>query len=108
MTIEIPLFPLRSVLCPGAVNTRIVESDRNRPAESASAHRSSPEEERFRKGSSALLAQGMDPAEVARKVETAIREQRFWILTHAGWKDVLRARLDALVKDDSLSDGFGG
>ena len=101
--------PVRaSVLCPGVVKTRIVESARNRPAENAAAHHRSSEEEKFFKFSGSMIAEGMDPAEVARMVETAIREQQFWILTHPGWHDVLRARVEALAKDGSLAGGFGG
>jgi hypothetical protein len=55
-----------------------------------------------------MLKKGMDPADVADLVVSAIREQRFWILTHSDWKDVLRGRVEALVSEDRLSSGFGG
>jgi len=98
-----------SVLCPGAVNTQIVRSERNRPDASKAAHRGSVEEDRFVGFSSKLLAQqGLDPAAVADKVVDAIRRNRFWILTHPDWKRVLQDRVAALVADDSLSSGFGG
>ena len=38
----------------------------------------------------------------------AVTEQRFWILTHPEWKEVLRARVDGLIEDDRLVTGFGG
>jgi NAD(P)-dependent dehydrogenase (short-subunit alcohol dehydrogenase family) len=97
-----------SVLCPGAVNTRITESTRNRPAESSAAHQTSREEEAFLDGAKRLLAQGMDPAHVAECVVEAIHSRRFWILTHTDWPGVLTKRVEALARDGSLAGGFGG
>lgn len=95
-----------SVLCPGATNTRIVEAARNRPSESARAHHETPQEREFLDGARNVLASGMDPGAVADLVVRAIREQRFWILTHPAWKDVLRERVDALTTEDRLEGGF--
>lgn len=98
-----------SVLCPGAINTQIVTSKRNRPAESAKDHQSSTVEQVFEERVGKLLAQvGKDPAEVADLVCKAIVADEFWILTHPDWKKVLQERVAALVKDNSLSFGFGG
>ena len=98
-----------SVLCPGAINTRIVESDRNRSAESADGHASSDVEERSVENAGRLLKeQGKEPAEVAEMVVNAIRRNDFWILTHPEWKQVMKARVDALIEDNSLRQGFGG
>lgn len=95
-----------SVLCPGAINTRIVESERNR-AEGA-AHASSPQEERFREMSSAMLAKGMDPASVADLVLKGMRANDFWILTHPDWHDVVSERARLMREDNALYAGFGG
>jgi NAD(P)-dependent dehydrogenase (short-subunit alcohol dehydrogenase family) len=97
-----------SVLCPGAVNTSIVDSARNRPEESALAHSESPQEQAFQEGARKLLAQGMDPDEVADQVVHAIRSGEFWILTHPDWKRVLRERVEALATENRLATGFGG
>jgi NAD(P)-dependent dehydrogenase (short-subunit alcohol dehydrogenase family) len=98
-----------SVLCPGAVNTQIVTSKRNRPADSAKDHQSSAAERAFEDGAGKLLAQaGKDPSEVADMVVDAIVADDFWILTHPEWKNVLQKRVAALVKDNSLYSGFGG
>lgn len=95
-----------SVLCPGAVNTRIPTSARNRPAESAARHVPSEEEDRFISTASAMLAsRGLDPTVVADLVVRGIRAKQFWILTHPETKHALRARVDALVSDDSLNFG---
>ena len=98
-----------SVLCPGAINTQIVTSKRNRPAESAEDHKGSKQEEMFEQGAGAMLAQdGMDPSEVAERVVNAIRNNDFWILTHPDWHDVLEERVAAMRRDNSLVTGFGG
>lgn len=97
-----------TVVCPGATNTRIVESDRNRDARTAKAHRTSPEEKGFIAGSTAMLAKGKDPAEVADLIVDAIRENRFWLVTHPGWNPILRKRMDALLEDGRLEAGFAG
>ena len=98
-----------SVLCPGAINTRIVESKRNRAADSAKDHRASDAEKAFEKHAGRLLAQeGKDPSEVAEMVVNAILNDDFWILTHPEWKNVMKERVDALIKDNSLYRGFGG
>jgi short-subunit dehydrogenase len=97
-----------SVLCPGAVNTQIVTSKRNRAAESANDHQSSAAEQAFEVRAGELLAQvGKDPSEVADMVFNAIIANQFWILTHPEWKAAMQERVAALVKDNSLS-GFGG
>jgi NAD(P)-dependent dehydrogenase (short-subunit alcohol dehydrogenase family) len=98
-----------SVLCPGAINTRIVDSKRNRPAESAREHKASNAERRFEERSGQLLSErGKDPAEVAELIVQAIVRDEFWIITHPDWKDVLEERVAAMKRDNSLHTGFGG
>ncbi len=98
-----------SVLCPGAINTQIVSSKRNRPAESAADHESSAAEAAFENHAGKLLAeQGKDPAAVADMIVNAIRSNDFWIITHPEWKNVLQKRVAALAADNSLHFGFGG
>ena len=90
-----------SVLCPGPINTRIGEAERNRPSDK-NVHAPSEEERRFYSGVGPLLSAGMDPADVASLVLRAIRENRFWILTHPAWKKILQKRVELLVSDDAL------
>jgi NAD(P)-dependent dehydrogenase (short-subunit alcohol dehydrogenase family) len=95
-----------SVLCPGAVNTRIVEAERNRPdgvPESVGAVADG-----FKERSAKLLGtQGLDPAQVAAMVLDAVETDRFWIVTHPAWIDVLAARVDGM-RTGELRQGFGG
>lgn len=98
-----------SVLCPGAINTQIVFSKRNRDLASAQDHATSAEEQAFEERAGALLAQqGKDPAEVADMVFDAICRDEFWILTHPEWKEVMAQRVAAMQRDNSLFSGFGG
>lgn len=98
-----------SVLCPGAVNTQIVMSHRNRDEASAKDHKSSAEEERFQSSAGQMLKEaGKDPLEVADMVMHAIREDEFWIITHSDWKDVLKERIRVMTESNQLHTGFGG
>jgi NAD(P)-dependent dehydrogenase (short-subunit alcohol dehydrogenase family) len=91
-----------SVLCPGWVNTRIAESDRNRPAHLAPppAADGIDTEGPMRVALQTMLETGMPTAEVAGKVFDAIRERRFWVLTHDDasdmWVQAVARRLDSL------------
>jgi len=96
-----------SVLCPGVVATQIAESQRNRSAESAQQHSSSPQEDGFLTASSQMTRDGMDPAKVADLVVDAIRSDRFWILTHPNWLDILDERVTGM-REGRLNSGFGG
>src|SRR6266567_947725 len=70
-----------SVLIPGLTRTRIFEGDRNRPASVPA-----PPPSGFVQTSRAAIAEAfqtaLDPAAVADVVIDAIRERRFYILTH--------------------------
>ena len=82
-----------SVLCPGWVNTKIAEAERNRPAELASA--TNPDRAGLPIGD--VLEKGKSPADVAGVVFESIREERLYILPHAGWDEVVLGRVNAIV-----------
>jgi short-subunit dehydrogenase len=89
-----------SVLCPGGVNTRVMDSGRNRPAElqNASAFESThPAVVQAGAMLRQLVANGMPPSEVAGSVFDAIREGRFYILTHADWTPLVRKRMNDIL-----------
>jgi short-subunit dehydrogenase len=91
-----------SVLCPGPINTRIGQAERNRPDDMRS-HQETEEERRFYAGVGPMLAAGMDPAQVAELVVQAIRTDRFWILTHPDeYHPLLRRRLDLMIAEARL------
>jgi NAD(P)-dependent dehydrogenase (short-subunit alcohol dehydrogenase family) len=92
-----------SVLCPGTVATRIVDGERNRPAElqellaPAQAAARSARVEGWRRG---YRADGiMQPAEVASQVLDAIREERFYILPHPAVKERVHQRMLDIIEE---------
>jgi NAD(P)-dependent dehydrogenase (short-subunit alcohol dehydrogenase family) len=93
-----------SVLCPGAIATRITDSERNSPDAAADTETN----ERFRSFASKIVADGHTPESVAEKVVNAIRAKEFWILTHPDWVDVLRKRVEGMEDGRKLVMGFGG
>ena len=101
-----------SVLCPGLIATRIVSSDRNRPArlrDPDTDPAGSADRARMRETVQArFLADGMAPSDVASMVVDAIRSNRFWILTHpASIKPLVEQRLRSVLDDGPPAGGFG-
>ncbi len=93
-----------SVLCPGAIATRIVESERNRPDAVAETETN----RRFNASASKIVSDGHTPESVAERIVEAIRAKQFWILTHPDWIDVLRKRVEGMADGRQLVSGFGG
>jgi len=90
--------PIRvSVLCPAAVATRIVDSDRNRPRDLAETGMGSEAASHLKESIRAAIAAGYPPAHVANEVFEAIRAERFYILTHPETKAAVRARLECVL-----------
>lgn len=80
-----------SVLCPGAVNTRITRSGRNRPDRFGGAY-----ERGGTDGLQAALSQGLSGEQVGERVLRAIRDGEFYIFTHEApkrWFEVRFARV---------------
>jgi NAD(P)-dependent dehydrogenase (short-subunit alcohol dehydrogenase family) len=84
-----------SVLCPGMVRTRILESERNRPAgfepdsEAAEAAARAQAELMNR-----AMSTGIDAEEVGQLVLDGVREGRFWLFTHPEMKEMVAARAE--------------
>lgn len=91
-----------SVLCPMWVNTRIMESERNRPAglQNSSANESMrPEIAAMANQIIHAVQTGISPEEVADHVFDAIRNERFYILTHPESKTLIRRRMHNILHD---------
>ena len=88
-----------SVLCPGMVRTNIGEVERNRPAELQNEPVPlSPELEAGREAFRAVLEAGMAPERVAEQVFDAIQNEKFYILTHSEWTELIQLRTDKLLR----------
>jgi NAD(P)-dependent dehydrogenase (short-subunit alcohol dehydrogenase family) len=89
-----------SVLCPLYVDTRIVDSARNRPAELQNDPASDtvlPEMEPMRQAFRQLLASGQTPQEIADDVFNAIRGEKFYIINDPRTLDGARTRMDDVL-----------
>jgi NAD(P)-dependent dehydrogenase (short-subunit alcohol dehydrogenase family) len=90
-----------SVLCPGWVNTNIMEAERNRPEEfgaRADMAKLPAEVKQQRETVSALLAGGFAPEEVARQVFEAIRDDTFYIIpSQPEFIELVKQRFDNIL-----------
>ena len=85
-------------LCPAFVNTRIGESQRNRP-DAVEAPAADPIAGQIATAFAERLAAGMPASELAEKVFEAVREDRFYILTHPERKPDFEWRVSNILND---------
>ena len=86
-----------SVLCPGFVNTRIFEAERNRPKELEALNPAEPDETAIAMGT-AMLQQGKQPSEIAEIVLQSIQDENFYILPHPAWDSMVRQRVENVLE----------
>jgi len=84
-----------SVLCPGFVQTRIAESDRNRPA--WAPERDAEGAEELRGVIQNMVDAGIPPAAVADRVIDAVRTDTFYILTHPELNEAIETRTQDIL-----------
>jgi NAD(P)-dependent dehydrogenase (short-subunit alcohol dehydrogenase family) len=85
-----------SVLCPGFVQTRIAESDRNRPAWAPDHEVGGAAE--LRSAVQGMVDSGIPPGTVADRVIEAVRTNTFYILTHPELDDAVKTRFDDILQ----------
>jgi NAD(P)-dependent dehydrogenase (short-subunit alcohol dehydrogenase family) len=94
-----------SVLCPWAVRSNMLESERNRPLAlmnkpGEGLNMSGPEVQASMQFLKQLHEDGMLPQQVANIVFEAIKENKFYILPSAGmFKPMIKARLEDIVQE---------
>lgn len=87
-----------SVLCPAYVPTRIVDSERNRPAHLRDDRQKTEADIRREESMRHAVESGRISADqVAEAVFTAVREQRFYILTHQRIKPSIETRMQDIL-----------
>ena len=90
-----------SVLCPGFVQTRIADSERNRP-EALADGADRPRPEQFEQMIRAAVAGGIPPAAVAEQVLDAIRHERLYVLPHPEiTHERVRARMEGILRNET-------
>jgi NAD(P)-dependent dehydrogenase (short-subunit alcohol dehydrogenase family) len=87
-----------SVLCPGIVNTRIMESARNRPGHLPPTAPLGPASGARWDALRQLVPAGMPPMRVADAVFAALRDDQFYILTHPEGKEAVRTRMEDILQ----------
>ena len=85
-----------SVLCPGFVQTRIAESDRNRPGWAPDRNITGAAE--VQGVVQNLVDTGIEPTTVADRVIDAVRTNTFYILTHPELDIAITTRFDDIVQ----------
>ena len=95
-----------SVLCPGLIDTNVLDGERNRPAELQNdpavqeAIDASPEVQAIMQAFRSALREGMSPQQVADIVFNAVREKKFYILANAEpFKPSIQARMEDIVQE---------
>jgi NAD(P)-dependent dehydrogenase (short-subunit alcohol dehydrogenase family) len=95
-----------SVLCPAYVPTGIIDSERNRPALLRNPPRTKTAEEVTREEQMrhAVLSGRISAEQVANRVFEAVRDQRFYILTHPKIKGAIQARMEDILLERQPTD----
>jgi NAD(P)-dependent dehydrogenase (short-subunit alcohol dehydrogenase family) len=88
-----------SVLCPGWVDTRIADSDRNWPAHLGELPGAPDGGDDMREVSRGLLAAGIPPSTVAGAVFDAVVADRFWVFPDGMGPRLAHARIDEIDGD---------
>ncbi|CAN5564734.1 SDR family NAD(P)-dependent oxidoreductase [soil metagenome] len=92
-----------SVLCPGWVRTQINKSERNKPATDATVAPGEvdPNFSALKGMIDNWIAEGLQPAHVASLVVDAVRNNRFYVLTHPEWQGAVRDRVDRMLTGEN-------
>jgi NAD(P)-dependent dehydrogenase (short-subunit alcohol dehydrogenase family) len=93
-----------SVLCPAYVPTGIADSERNKPSDLSVSGKS---KERLAKEAAlkkAVASGKLSADDVARAVVAAVKENRFYVLTHPGIKGAVRARMEDVLEERAPRD----
>ena len=95
-----------SVLCPGAVSTNIISSERNRPAELRSSRPASAPAVPPAVAAD-LLSRARDPLWVGRRVRTGVEKDEAYIFTDPRGRALLDARIASMRAGFDATDRYG-
>ncbi|MGH9270321.1 MAG: hypothetical protein ACRDZ2_03525, partial [Ilumatobacteraceae bacterium] len=92
-TMQIAGLPIGvSVLCPGWVRTRIIDADRNWPAELGDRPERDPTGEVMEQYVRRAIDEGAQPAFIADAVADAMQAGRFWVIPQDEFLDLVVSR----------------
>jgi len=86
-----------TLLCPGLVNTRIYESERNRPDNLRPTGGAAAEVPELQAVAAELYAHALSPEAVAEQVFDAVNADRLYQITSDRYDDAIRDRADAML-----------
>lgn len=87
-----------SILCPGFVQTRIHESQRNKPARYGSAENVQLGLGESREQAAALVNSGIPVEPVANRVVEAIRDNDLYVFTHVEYRPLVEMRMQQALQ----------
>jgi len=98
-----------SVLCPAYVPTGIVDSERNRPTLLQNPAREKTAEQQAREAllRKAVTSGKQSAGDVAQKVFEAVRDGRFYILTHPRIKPSIQWRMEDILQERNPTNPMG-
>tara|TARA_B110000027_G_scaffold39942_1_gene44135 strand:- start:129 stop:1028 length:900 start_codon:yes stop_codon:yes gene_type:complete len=85
-----------SVLCPAFVQTRIHESERNRPAQYQSDELRTSNENSFANSTKQMVESGIEVSIVGKRVVEALNDGEFYIFTHPNYRPIMQGRTAAI------------
>ena len=85
-----------SVLCPAFVQTRIHESERNRPAQYQSDELRTSNENSFANSAKQMVESGIEVSIVGKRVVEALNDGEFYIFTHPNYRPIMQGRTAAI------------
>jgi NAD(P)-dependent dehydrogenase (short-subunit alcohol dehydrogenase family) len=97
--------PRMSVLCPGLVDTNLLGAHRNRPAglSEPSPRPTGPKAEAARQRMVEMFKKSLSPKVVGEHVLQAIREERFYVLTHPRFMPMIEHRMKTILAGENPS-----
>jgi NAD(P)-dependent dehydrogenase (short-subunit alcohol dehydrogenase family) len=93
-----------SVLCPAYVPTGISSSERNRPAGLSIGEKSAATRAKEENLKKAVASGRLTADDVAKAVVAAVKEDRFYILTHPRIKGAIQARMEDILNERAPRD----
>ncbi|MCX7711821.1 MAG: SDR family NAD(P)-dependent oxidoreductase [Clostridia bacterium] len=98
-----------SVLCPGFVRTRLMDSERNRPMELRNPNASmniTPHKQMMDHMLREGVSKGMPPEQVAEQVFQGIQGKQFYIFTHKEAKGTIKQRMEDILNENNPTFPF--
>lgn len=88
-----------SVVCPAWVKTNIHDSERNRPGRDDGAQGAvSDQEQAMQSIIKAAIDSGKKPEDVADQVFQAVRDDKFYVITHPEWLGAVKKRVNEILE----------